>query len=126
DTTIWFIDPRTDQVVGTLSLDASFGQSSFSGGGGYVTGIAIDSLKRRAILSVWDGFILLDLKTRSIVGTIATPPSENFGFDDQKERIIAPFYDCSDSSGAGTPPPCGLPHTPDGQPITDGVLVIDL
>ena len=124
--TIWFIDPRTDQAVGTLTLDPSFGTSSFSGGGGVVTGIAIDSLKRRAILSVWNGFILIDLRTQSIVGTIATPPSENFGFDGQRERIIAPFYDCSASSGTGTPPPCSLPQTPDGAPITDGVLVIDL
>jgi len=91
-----------------------------------VTGIAIDSLARRAILSVWNGFILIDLKTRSIAGTIAAPPSENFGFDDQKERIIAPFYDCSNSTGTGTPPPCNLPQTPDGALITDGVLIIDL
>jgi len=124
--TVWFIDPRTDQVIGTLTLDSSFGTSNFSGGGGVVTGIAIDSLKRQAILSVWNGFVLVDLRTESIVGTIAAPPSENFGFDDQKERIIAPFYDCSASSGTGTPPPCSLPQTPDGAPITGGVLVIDL
>lgn len=61
-----------------------------------------------------------------MVGTIAAPPSENFGFDDQKERIIAPFYHCSNSSGTGTPPPCSLPQTPGGALITDGVLIIDL
>src|SRR5262249_61990654 len=100
-----FFAPRTDQLVGTLGIDASYGTSDFSGGGGYVTGIAIGSLNRRAILSVWNGYVLIDLKTRTIIGSIPAPPAENFGFDGQLQRIIAPFYSCENASGGAWPPP---------------------
>src|SRR5262249_38795551 len=56
---VWFIDPTKDQVVSTVLLDASFGRSQFSGGGGFVTGIASDSANHRAILSVWNGFAIV-------------------------------------------------------------------
>jgi hypothetical protein len=91
-----------------------------------VTGIAFDSLHRRAILSVWNGFLVVDLRTRSIVATIGTPPAENFGFDPQTERIIVPFYPLLGCLRVGNAPPCELPRTLGGQPMTDGVLIVDL
>jgi hypothetical protein len=125
---VWFIDPNTDTLVNTLTLDTTmFGSSSFSGGGGYVTGVAIDSANHRAILSVWNGFALVDLTTQTITTVIQAPPSENFGFDSTHERIIAPFYDCSSSTlGSTTPSSCATPKAADGTPITDGLSIIDL
>jgi hypothetical protein len=121
---VWLIDPTTDQVTSTIVLDDSYGTSSFSGGGGYVTGIAMDG-DDRAILSVWNGFAILDIRTKAIT-SIAAAPSENFGFDPVRRRIIAPFYDCVGASGAGTAPPCDSYHTATGAPIDEGLNVIDL
>ncbi len=131
---IWFIDPNTDTLVKTLTLDSSYGKSNFSGGGGYVTGVAIDSAHHRAILSVWNGFALVDLGTQTITSVIEAPPTENFGFDSVHQRILAPFYDCSSSSvidpdsGVSTPPSsCSSPKAPDGGGvISAGLSVIDL
>jgi hypothetical protein len=132
---VWFIDPNTDTLVKTLTLDSSYGRSSFSGGGGYITGVAVDSAHHRAILSVWNGFALVDLTNQSVTSLIQAPPSENFGFDSVHQRILAPFYDCSSSSvtdpdsGLSTPPSsCNTPMTPDdtGTVIAEGLSVIDL
>jgi hypothetical protein len=125
---VWFIDPKTDAVTKRIDLDASFGRSSFSGGGGYVTGIAMDSANHRAILSTWNGFTIVDTTTQAVTSTIQVAPSENFGFDSIHQRIIAPFYECSSShSGAGQSLPfCGDYKTPDGKPITHGLNIIDL
>ena len=126
--TVWLIDPHTDAVTKTLTLPDSYGSSSFSGGGGYVTGIAVDSANHRAILSVWNGFALLDTTSGTITQVIEAPPSENFGFDSVKQRIIAPFYGCESSTDATyTPPPfCGDYKDTTGVEMTDGVNVIDL
>lgn len=97
---IRFIDPKTDTLVKTIELPSDFGQSSFSGGGGYVTGVAVDSTNHRAILGVYDGFQLVDLTTMTLGAHIQAPPSENFGFDSVRSRIIAPFYDCGSSTAA--------------------------
>ena len=121
---IWLIDPTTDQVTSTVTLDPSYGTSSFSGGGGYVTGIAMDG-DERAILSVWNGFAILNTKTKAITN-IAAAPSENFGFDPVRRRIIAPFYDCDGASGGGSPPACDSYRTAAGALMTDGLNVIDL
>jgi len=121
---VWLIDPTTDQVTSTVTLDASYGMSSFSGGGGYVTGIAMDG-DERAILSIWNGFAILNTRTKTITN-IPAAPSENFGFDPVRRRIIAPFYECDAASGDGTPPPCSSYHTATGTLITDGLNVIDL
>jgi len=132
---LWFIDPTTDTLVAHTMLDASFGQSSFSGrGGGYVTGIAADSGSHRAILSVWNGFALVDLTTRAVTSVLQAPPSENFGFDSVHGVIYAPFYDCRFSYNPGlgpdasTPAACGMPMTPgDASTVmTDGLSVIRL
>jgi hypothetical protein len=126
---IWFIDPNMDVVVKTLDLDPNmYGQSSFSGGGGYVTGVAIDSANHRAILSVWNGFALVDLTTQTITSVIQAPPSENFGFDSAHQRILAPFYSCTSSAlnGVTMPSSCATPLAPDGTNMTDGLSVIDL
>jgi hypothetical protein len=126
---IWFIDPTTDTLVKTLTLDMTmYGMSSFSGGGGFVTGIAIDSANHRAILSVWNGFAIVDLGTQTITSVIQAPPSENFGFDSAHQRIIAPFYECSSSSlqAGGAPSTCDTPKAPDGTTMTDGLSIIDL
>lgn len=129
---VWLIDPTTDTLVKHLTLDASFGQSSFSLGGGYVTGIAMDSANHRAILAVWNGFALLDLQTQSITSVIQAPPSENFGFDSVHGLIYAPFYDCTYSKnsweGGIMPSACTTPKTPGdaGTVMTDGLSVIRL
>jgi hypothetical protein len=123
---IWFIDPATDKVTATLTLDASYGTSDFSGGGGYVTGIAMDD-QHRAVLSVWNGFIVVDTSTHAVVTSVLAAPSENFGFDATTSRIISPFYDCgSGSAGTGTPPPCDSYLDSAGVPISEGLNVIDL
>ncbi len=124
---VWFIDPKTDAVVKTIELDATFGKSGFSGGGGHVTGIAIDSVNHRAILSVWNGFALVDLQTMTLTKVIEAPPSENFAFDATHQRIVAPFYQCSTSSNVAGPPAfCGDYKALDGQLMTDGLTLIDL
>jgi len=125
---VWIIDPRSERVVSTIPLPAGSGRSNFSGGGGYVTGIAMDPDHDRAILSVWNGFALVDLKRRSITGTIAAPPSENFGFDPVAQRIVAPFYLCGTSSDAegNAPAICDSPRAPSGDTMLEGVSVIDL
>lgn len=126
--TIWLIDPTEDKVTKTLSLGASAGQSGFSGGGGYVTGIAMDSAHDQAILSVWNGFALLDTKTGTITKTIHAAPAENFGFDSIHQRIIAPFYECTSSldPNGNNPGLCDQYKEADGTVITDGLNVIDL
>jgi len=130
---VWFIDPTADRVTGTLTLDATYGRSSFSGGGGYVTGVAVDSAHHRAILSVWNGFAIVDLGTQKIASVIEAPPAENFGFDSVHQRILAPFYGCTTSTATGadgsllTPSSCDRPKGPDGVTVmTDGLSVIDL
>ena len=125
---VWFIDPTKDQLINTLTLDATYGSSSFSGGGGFVTGVAIDSANHRAILSVWNGFAIVDLTTQTITSVIQAPPSENFGFDSAHQRIIAPFYDCTSSTLVDqTPSSCSTPKGPDGATVmTDGLSIIDL
>jgi len=122
---IWFIDPATDKVTATLTLDASYGISDFSGGGGFVTGIAMDS-GHRAVLSVWNGFVVVDTGTHKIVDSVLAAPVENFGFDATTSRIIAPFYDCSFSDGTGTPPPCDSYVDSTGASISEGLNIIDL
>lgn len=126
---IWLINPNTESITHHFTLDSTYGQSSFSGGGGYVTGVAMDSANHRAILSVWNGFALLDTNSASITHVIEAAPAENFGFDSVAQRIIAPFYECSYSlGGSGTAPStCRSYLAPDGVTVmTDGVNVIDL
>jgi hypothetical protein len=117
---VWFIDPRSDTVVKTLIL-ANAGTSSFSGGGGYVTGIAVDSGNRRAVLSVWNGFAVVDLDKKEIARTIVAAPSENFGYDSVAQRIVAPFYACPPALDI-----CGQYKTPSGAAMSDGLNVVDL
>src|SRR5258708_1679139 len=108
---VWFIDPHSDAVVKTLTL-TSARTSSFSGGGGYVTGIAVDSGNRRAVLAVWNGFAIVDLDRREIARTILSAPSENFGYDSVAQRIVAPFYACPPTLDI-----CGQYKTPSGATI---------
>jgi hypothetical protein len=126
---IYFIDPTTDTVTKSITLDATYGVSSFSGGGGYVTGVAVDGDAGLAYLSVWNGFAIVDLATEEITGTIPVPPSENFGFDSANHRILAPFYECTLSLSPTTylPPPFCTSYTDQaGDPMTDGLNIIDL
>jgi hypothetical protein len=129
--TVYFIDPATDTLTGSLTLDDTYGQSSFSGGGGFVTGVAIDSANDRAILSVWNGFAIVSLKTRTITSVIQAPPTENFGFDSAHQRLISPFYDCTGSlvtvdGSSVMPSSCNTPVAPDGTVISDGLSIVDL
>jgi hypothetical protein len=126
---VYFIDPTTDTVTNTIMLDATYGISGFSGGGGYVTGVAVDGDAGKAYLSVWNGFAIVDLATQTITGTIQVPPSENFGFDSANHRILAPFYDCAGAynyTSLTTLPFCGSYLDGAGYPITDGLNIIDL
>lgn len=127
---VWFIDPQTDTLVKHMNLDATYGISSFSGGGGYVTGIAADASTHTAYLSVWNGFAVVDLATQSITKVIQTPPSENFGFDSVHGYILAPFYECTAATNqaqdGATPATCGVPMGPEGGVMTAGLSVIDL
>jgi hypothetical protein len=128
---VWLIDPTTDTLVKHFTLDG-FGQSSFSRGGGFVTGIAMDSANHRAILAVWNGFAVLDLQTQSITSVIQAPPSENFGFDSVHGLVYAPFYDCiysiNKNEGGVMPSACTTPRAPGdgGTVMTDGLSVIRL
>jgi hypothetical protein len=102
---VWFIDPVTDKIITSLSLDSSLGASSFSGGGGIVNGIAIDTAHNQAILSIWDGFAYVDLTAHSFKGQTLTASAENFGLDTSREMVLAPFYDCAAAmDDAGNPP----------------------
>jgi hypothetical protein len=126
---IYFIDPSSDQVLTSITLDSSYGVSSFSGGGGYVTGVAVDSPNQRAYLSVWNGFAIVDLSTMTIAGQIPVPPSENFGFDSVSQRLYAPFYDCSSSQIPVTYvglPFCDSYADETGLSMIEGLNVIDL
>jgi hypothetical protein len=126
---VTFIDPMTDTVTKSIELDASYGRSSFSGGGGFVTGVAVDSPNQRAYLSVWNGFAVVDLSSKTITEVIQVPPSENFGFDSVNQRILAPFYECTSASDPKTfdPPPfCNNFKDQAGNVMTDGLNVIDL
>lgn len=125
--TVWFIDPRTDTVTKTLTLD-NRGTSSFTSGGGYVTGVAVDSAHKRAVLSVWNGFAIVDLATQTIARTIVAPPSENFGYDSVRERILAPFYDCTSAADVNGNPLsiCNDYRAGNNTVMTDGLNVIDL
>jgi hypothetical protein len=126
---VWFIDPTTDKVVKHITLAAASGQSSFSGGGGSVTGIATDANLNIAILSVWNGFAIVDLGTQALKTVVQAPPSENFGYDSVKQRILAPFYNCTSSTGldGGTPSSCNTPMSPsDGGVMQTGLSVIDI
>ena len=125
--TVWFIDPRTDTVTKTLALPDA-GTSSFTGPGGYVSGIAVDSAHKRAVLAVWNGFAIVDLATQSIARTIVAPPSENFGYDSIRERILAPFYACTSAVDVNRNPLsiCNDYKAPNGALMTDGLNVIDL
>ena len=70
-----------------------------------------------------------DLATETITGTIPVPPSENFGFDSANHRILAPFYECTGSLSPTTslPPPFCTSYTDlAGDPMTDGLNIIDL
>jgi hypothetical protein len=130
---IYFIDPVTDTLTKTIQLDDTYGTSGFSGGGGFVTGVAVDSANHRAILSVWNGFAIVDLTSKTITKLIQAPPSENFGFDSVHQWIIAPFYDCTSASLPNpdggdplAPSACTTPTLPEGGVMTEGLSVIDL
>ncbi len=126
---IYFINPSTDQVIKSIKLDSSYGVSNFSGGGGYVTGVAVDSPNQRAYLSVWNGFAIVDLSSKTVSQVIEVPPAENFGFDSVNQRILAPFYECSDAADPKTfapPPVCDHYKDLAGDTMTDGLNIIDL
>jgi hypothetical protein len=124
---IWFIDPATDTVVKELPLPGDYGPWLVSGLYAYMTGVIIDAPRRRAYASVWSGFVVLDLDTRDIVDHILVAPSENFGFDPTRNRLVAPYYSCPLPDPAlGPPPPCDSYRSPDGTVIAQGLNVVDV
>ncbi len=125
---VWFINPATDAVVNHINLPSTYGQSTFSSGGGYVTGIAADAALNIAILSVWNGYAIVDLGAQTITKVIQAPPGENFGYDSLHHFIYAPFYDCASSVANGmAPTACNTPMVPEGGGVmASGLSVIDL
>jgi hypothetical protein len=124
---IWFIDPATDKVVTELKLPDRYGAWDVSDRQAFMTGAAIDPVRRRAYVSVWSGFIVLDVDARTIIGDVFVAPTENFGFDPVANRLVAPFYLCPPpTTASGTPPPCDTYRSPDGTLITEGLNVVDL
>jgi hypothetical protein len=127
---IRFIDPKTDTLLKTIELPSSYGVSDFSGGGGFVTGVAVDSPHQRAIISVYDGFQIVDLSTMTLGAHIQAPPSENFGFDSVRGYVIAPFYDCdlAQDANAVALTFCDQYKNSDdaGSVLASGLNVIDL
>ncbi|MHB1844387.1 MAG: hypothetical protein ACYCWW_06070 [Deltaproteobacteria bacterium] len=105
-----FIDPTTDTVTQTVELPQALqsSQSSFSGGGGLVTGVVVDPVKHRAILAVAQGFISVDLTTHQFGALVQAAPSENFGFWPDKGWALAPFYDCPATSCSNSFPSSGF------------------
>jgi hypothetical protein len=138
--TVWFIDPTTNKVTDTISLDPSLNQATFSGGSGIVNGITIDEANHRAVLSVWNGLVFVDLASHQVTGTVLAAGAENFGFDSSLEYVLSPFYDCGETGetgnedgGGATPPPCASYVTvgggdggSGGATITDGLNLINL
>jgi hypothetical protein len=126
---VWLIDPATDTVIKHLQLPDGYGAWDVSNRNVFLSGVAIDPVRRRAYLSVWSGFIILDLDTQDFSGNIYMAPSEHFAFDPVHNRLVAPFYACPDPSiGTATPPPCGDYHSLDasGTLIAQGINVVDL
>jgi hypothetical protein len=125
---VFFIDPSTDKVTKMLTLDTNYGTSEFSGGGGYVTGVAVDSPNGKAYLSVWNGFAVVDLGSQTITSVIQVPPSENFGFDSTHHWLLAPFYDCSYSVDSTNMSSAFCPTYTDeaGAEMDNGLNIIDL
>ncbi len=132
---VWFIDPTTNKVTDTIQLDPSLNQASFSGGDGFVNGIAIDEANHRAILSVWNGLMFVDLGSHQVSGSILAAGAENLGYDSSREYVLSPFYDCGstgttgdEDGGGATAPPCTSYVTigDAGIQITDGLNLINL
>jgi len=133
--TVWFIDPTTNRITDTIQLDPSLNQASFSGGSGLVNGIAIDEANHRAILSVWNGLLFVDLGSHKVTGRVLAAGAENFGYDSSREYVLSPFYDCGatgavgdEDGGGATSPPCASYVTlgDAGVVITDGLNLINL
>jgi len=125
---VWFIDPATDRVTGTFRLDASYGNSSFSGRTPFMTGLIVDGTRRRAYIGVYNGYAVVDLDQKKIVGNVITAPSESFGYDAARNRILSPFYNCTlvTAGPGGTLPPCDSYKTPGGTTIAHGLNLVDL
>jgi hypothetical protein len=125
----WIINPQADTLVKSVEVASANGLSSFSGGGGRVTGVAMDSEQREAILSVWNGFAVLDADTGAQKRTLSAPPVENFGYDPVRRRVYAPFYGCTDAlsdDAAQSPAACSTTKASSGEDMTDGMTVVDL
>jgi hypothetical protein len=132
---VWFIDPTTNQITDIVQLDPSLSGASFSGGGGIVNGIAIDEANHRAILSVWNGVLFLDLGSHKVTGSVLAAGAENLGYDSSLEYVLAPYYDCGETESSGgvdgggsTPPPCKNYVTlgDAGVIISDGLNLINI
>lgn len=124
---VWLVDPQTDTLVKSATLPAANGISNFSGGGGHVTGIALDPERREAVLSVWNGFAVVDAVTLEQKRAIPAPATENFAFDAARQRVFAPFYMCEAAHGPSgeTSDACGT-RTTAGVEMKEGMTVIDL
>lgn len=124
---LWLIDLQSDTLVKSARLPAASGVSSFSGGGGRVTGIALDPERREAVLSAWNGFALVDAATLEQKRAIRAPAAESFKFDAPRRRVFAPFYTCASAFGdQGTPSSACDTRTLAGEQMAEGMTVIEL
>jgi len=136
--TVWFIDPATQKITDSIALPPNLNSTSFSTDTPVlVSGIAIDEANHRAILSVWNGIIFVDLGSHAITGSVLAAAAENFGYDSTLQYVLLPYYGCGivDSPGNGdtdggyaTLPPCNNYVTlgDAGVVITNGLNLVDL
>jgi hypothetical protein len=79
------------------------------------------------VLSVWNGFAVVDAATLEQKRVIRAPASENFGFDAARRRVFAPFYMCrSAHSLEGAVSDACDTRALDGREMDEGMTVIDL
>jgi len=127
---IWIINPQNDTLIKTIQLDPSTQKTTFSTPDGYMNGIAIDSVHRKAYISIWNGFAVFDMNTMTITSNIVLNPCENFSFDTVNQKLYAPFYNCAGNGGPDSGPPttCAttLAEGDAGTVMTAGLNVVDL
>jgi hypothetical protein len=134
--TVWFIDPTSNKVTDTIQLDPSLQPAGFSGGSGLVNGIAIDEANHRAILSVWNGLLFVDLVSHKVSpSSVLAAGAENLGYDSSREYVLAPFYSCNsfgsslpDAGPGAIPPPCSSYETVGAAPmvISESLNLVNL
>lgn len=121
---VYFVDALTDSVKGMATLPAEAVQRPNSDRYGYGQGAAVDATRRRAWAAVSYGIVEYDLDTRAEVATHRVPAPENFAYDPNGRRLLAPYYPCD--TVANPPEVCVTSAPPGGADLTDGLSYVDL